>query len=101
MPKVNKLGEDVSPESVVIAAAIDAGLRGEKGYKTPAAATKTMRLKIPTVLIASEAADAWQVAGTPTGYVLDANGVVTAVIAAETPEAFIKKLRTSLDAASS
>ena len=101
MPKVNKLGEDVSPEAVVIAAAIDAGLRGEKGYQTPATATKTMRLTIPTVLVASAAADEWQVAGTPTGFVLDADGIVTAVVAAETPKAFVTKLRKSLDAASS
>jgi thiol-disulfide isomerase/thioredoxin len=100
MPDVNKLGEDVSPEAVVVAAAIDAGLRGGKGYQTPAAATKTMRLTIPTVLIPSAAADEWQVAGTPTGFVLDANGVVTAVVVAGTPKAFVTKLRKSLDAAS-
>jgi thiol-disulfide isomerase/thioredoxin len=100
MPGVNKLGEDVSPEAVVVAAAIDAGLRGGKGYQTPAAATKTMRLTIPTALIASSAADQWQVAGTPTGFVLDANGVVTAVVVAETPKAFVAKIRKSLDAAS-
>ena len=100
MPKVNKLGEDVSPEAVVVAAAIDAGLRGEKGYKTPAAATKTMRLTIPTVLVASEAADQWQVAATPTGFVLDASGVVTAVVVAETPKAFVNELRARLVAAS-
>ena len=101
MPKVNKLGEDVSPEAVVVAAAINAGLRGEKGYQTPAAATKTMGLTIPTVLVASAAADEWQVAGTPTGFVLDANGMVTAVVAAATPKAFVTKLGKSLDAASS
>ena len=101
MPKVNRLGENVSPDSVVVAAAIDAGLRGEKGYQTPAAATKTMRLTIPTVLVASAAADEWQVAGTPTGFVLDANGKVIAVVAADTPKALVTKLRKSLDAASS
>jgi thiol-disulfide isomerase/thioredoxin len=101
MPKVNKLGENVSPEAVVVAAAINAGLRGEKGYQTPAAATKTMRLTIPTVLVASAAADEWQVVGTPTAFVLDANGMVTAVVAAETPNAFVTKLSKSLDAASS
>jgi len=99
MPKVNKLGEDVSPGAVVVAAAIDAGLRGEKGYQTPAAAAKTMRLTIPTALVASAAADEWQVAGTPTGFVLDTNGKVTAVIAADTPKEFVAKLRKSLDAA--
>jgi hypothetical protein len=60
-----------------------------------------MRLTIPMVLVASTAADGWQVAGTPTGFVLDANGVVTAVLAADTPKAFVNKLRKSLDAASS
>jgi hypothetical protein len=33
MPKVNKLGEDVSPEEVVVAAAIDAGYAARRVTK--------------------------------------------------------------------
>jgi thiol-disulfide isomerase/thioredoxin len=100
MPKVNKFGENVDSDAVVVAAAIDAGLRGDKGYETPAAATKTMHLTIPTVLVSSAAADEWQVAQTPTGFVLDSSGTVTAVIVGETPKAFVKKLGKFLAAAS-
>ena len=99
MPKVNKYGANVGSGDAVVAAAIDAGLRGDKGYETPAAATKTLRLTIPTALVSAAAANEWQVAQTPTGFVLDSNGVVTAVIVDETPKAFVKKLGKALDAA--
>ena len=77
---MNRLGQRVGPHSQIVTVAIDAGNKGPKGYETPKAATKTMHLTLPTILAPKAQAMAWQVAMTPTAFILDSNGVVTQVI---------------------
>jgi hypothetical protein len=62
-------------------AAIDAGLKGPKGFTTPSAAVKTLRLTLPTILVANDVAQKpWQVAATPTAFILSSYGVVEQVL---------------------
>jgi thiol-disulfide isomerase/thioredoxin len=80
LPGVNRLGNRVGPHAQIVSVAINGGLKGPKGYETPKAAAKTMHLTIPTILAPKAQAMAWQVAMTPTAFILDSNGVVTQVI---------------------
>lgn len=80
MPDVNSLGKKIGPRAQIVSAAINGGLKGPKGYKTPKAAAKTMHLTIPTILVSKAQATAWKVGMTPTAYILDSNGVITQVI---------------------
>jgi hypothetical protein len=64
-----------------VSAAIDAGLKGPKGFETPIAAAKTLHLEMPTILVAHDVAQQqWMVAQTPTAYILDADGVIVDVL---------------------
>ena len=80
MPDVNSLGKKIGAHAQIVSAAINAGLKGPKGYETPKAAAKTMHLTIPTILVSKAQATAWNVGMTPTAYILDSNGVITQVI---------------------
>jgi hypothetical protein len=64
-----------------VTAAINAGEKGPKGFETPAAAAKTLHLKVPTVLVASKVAKRqWRIATTPTVFIIDSGGVITQVL---------------------
>lgn len=80
MPDVNRLGKKIGPNAQIVSVAINAGHKGPKGYETPKAAAKTMHLTIPTILAPESQTRAWQVASTPTAFILDSNGVITQVI---------------------
>ena len=81
LPEVNRLRSTVGPGAQIVTASIDAGLKGRKGYSTPTAATKTMRLRVPTILVGDAVAKKqWQVAATPTAFIIDSSGVITQVL---------------------
>jgi len=80
LPQINRLRSGLQGGQVVTAA-IDTGFRGPRGYATPAAAVKTLRLKLPTILVADNVAQQeWLVAATPTAYIIDSAGVITQVL---------------------
>jgi len=80
MPKLERLATALAPDAQIISASIDAGFDGPKGYETPTAAAKSMHLTMPTILASELQADTWQIKSTPTAFILDAHGKVTAVI---------------------
>jgi len=80
MPSVNRLGKKIGPNAQIVAVAIDAGLKGPKGYETPKAAAKTMHLTIPTILASKSEAMEWGQFTTPIAFILDSKGVITQVI---------------------
>jgi thiol-disulfide isomerase/thioredoxin len=100
LPKVNRLRSGVGPHAQIVTAAIDAGLSGHrKGYRTPAAATKTMRLRVPTILVPNHvASDSWQVAGTPTAFIIDSSGVIIKVIEGDDDSNLADEIRSALAA---
>jgi thiol-disulfide isomerase/thioredoxin len=80
LPAINRLPSSLKG-SQVVTAAIDAGIKGPKGFETPVAAVKTLRLKVPTILVANNVAqNEWHVARTPTAYIIDSGGVITQVL---------------------
>ena len=81
LPEINRLRSKLPAGEQVVTAAIDAGLRGPKGFETPAAAVKTLRLKLPTILVANDVAQKQsRVAATPTAYIIDSNGRISQVL---------------------
>jgi thiol-disulfide isomerase/thioredoxin len=71
----------LEPGQQIVTAAINAGEKGPKGFETPAAAAKTLHLKVPTVLVANKVAKKqWRIATTPTVFIIDSGGVITQVL---------------------
>ena len=78
-------------------AAIDAGIRGPKGFATPAAAAKTLHLTMPTILVANDVAlNQWHVAATPTAYIIDSEGLITQVIQPDNTKTLADEINTAL-----
>jgi thiol-disulfide isomerase/thioredoxin len=81
LPEINRLRSKLGADAQLVTAAINAGLKGPKGFETPAAAVKTLHLRIPTMLVANNVAmKKWLVASTPTVYIIDSSRVVTQVL---------------------
>ena len=86
------------PGQQILTAAINAGQKGPKGFRTPAAATKTLHLKIPTVLVANKAArNQWRVAATPTTFIIDSGGVITQVIQPDDASYLATEIQAAVD----
>ena len=99
LPEVNRLRSTVSPAAQIVTASIDAGLKGPKGYSTPAAAAKTMHLRVPTILVSDAAAkERWRVAGTPTAFIIDSSGVITQVLQGDDDSSLADAIRQALAA---
>jgi thiol-disulfide isomerase/thioredoxin len=100
LPAVNRLSAHLKSARVVTAA-IDAGVKGPKGFETPAAAVKTLRLRAPTILVANDVAkNEWHVATTPTAYIIDSAGVITQVLQPKLAEHLAGDIRSALSATS-
>ncbi|MEY2417349.1 MAG: hypothetical protein QOG90_29 [Actinomycetota bacterium] len=81
MPGINALQQSIGDSVQIVAVAIDAGLKGGKGFETPAAAAKTLKLTVPTILEPRAQADGdWHLASVPTAFILDARHNVVSVI---------------------
>jgi len=96
LPAINRLSSRLNGEQVVTAA-IDAGVKGPKGFETPAAAVKTLRLRAPTILVANDVAkNEWHVATTPTAYIIDSAGVIAQVLQPSAPDHLARDIRAAL-----
>jgi thiol-disulfide isomerase/thioredoxin len=96
LPAINRMSSSLESGQVVTAA-IDAGIKGPKGFETPAAAVKTLRLKVPTILVANNVAlNEWHVAATPTAYIIDSGGVITKVLQPKAPEKLAGDIKRAL-----
>ena len=86
LPKINAYQRKLGKQAQIISAALNRpDVAGPKGFETPAAAVKTLRLTIPTVRYDSAAAlnpapGGWAVAQTPTVYIVDQAGLITTVL---------------------
>ena len=97
LPAINKLGSHLGSGEQIVTAAINAGLKGPKGFETPAAAVKTLRLRLPTVLVANDVAQRqWLVASTPTAYVINSRGVITQVLQPSDAAKLAEKISSAL-----
>ena len=96
LPAINRLASGLEG-SQVVTAAIDAGIKGPKGFETPAAAVKTLRLRLPTILVANKVAqDDWHVTTTPIAYVIDSAGVITQVLQPKSTQTFAGDIKRAL-----
>jgi thiol-disulfide isomerase/thioredoxin len=86
LPKINAYQRKLGRQAQIVSVALNRpDVRGPKGFETPAAAVKTLRLTIPTVLYEGAVAlnpapGEWAVAQTPTVYIVDRAGLITTVL---------------------
>ena len=87
MPKVDALQEKLGDGMQILSVAIHdpaADGDGDEGFESPAAATRTMDLSIPTVVVERSKADReWRLTHVPTAFVLDRDHMIVDVIEAD------------------
>jgi thiol-disulfide isomerase/thioredoxin len=95
--QANRLRSSLGSDKQLVTAAINAELKGPKGFATPAAATKTLHLQVPTILVAQRVArNQWHVGATPTTFIIDSNGVITQVIQPEDAGSLAGEIQSAL-----
>ena len=96
LPAIDRLAPKLHGAQVVTAA-INAGIKGPKGFETPEAAVKTMRLTVPTILVANGVAqNEWHVTATPTAFIIDSAGTVTRVLQPKSSEQLAAEIERAL-----
>jgi thiol-disulfide isomerase/thioredoxin len=86
LPKINDYQRKLGKRAQIISVAINRpNVKGPKGFETPAVAAKKLRLTIPTIpfdaaTLLSPSPNQWQVAQTPTAFIISSHGVITSVL---------------------
>jgi thiol-disulfide isomerase/thioredoxin len=97
LPLINRLPAQLGPGKQVVTAAIDARLKGPKGFAAPVAAARTLRLTLLTILVAKDVARTqWRVAVTPTAYIMSSGRVITHVLQSDSPQTRAGDIKTAL-----